>query len=243
MKTMEVINTRKIPMSLFGTGPVGQNVEKEKDFSKRTVDSGVYAGQIKMIFAGQAASGARNVTLQLKLDDGRDYSETIYLSNKEGKNTYVKDGKEYYLPGFLLVNNLALMTAGKGLHELAAEVETRTVKLYDYDAKKELPQDVPAIIPMIGKRVLVAILEEEYEKQSKNDATNKYEGTGEYAVKNSIVKCYDPETRQTAVEIRDEKEATQIDSWLEANKGKLKTVERTAAPANQKSAPTPSGLF
>ena len=230
-------------MSLFGTGPVGQNVEKEKDFSKRTVDTDAYLGTIKMIFAGQAASGARNVTLQLKLDDGREYNETVYLSNKEGKNTYVKDDKEYYLPGFLLMNNMALMTTGKGLHELAADVETRTVKLYDYDAKKELPQDVPAIIPMIGKRVLVAIVEEEYEKQTKNQSTGKYEGNGEYGVKNTIVKCYDPETRQTAVEIREEKEATQLDSWLEANKGKLKTVERTNAPANQKSAPTPSGLF
>lgn len=240
---MVAINTRKHLMSLFGTGPVGQNVEKEKDFSKRTLDTDAYAGTIKMIFAGQAASGARNVTLQLKLDDGREYNETIYLSNKEGKNTYVKDDKEYYLPGFLLMNNMALMTAGKGLHELAADVETRTVKLYDYDAKKELPQDVPAIIPMIGKRVLVAIVEEEYEKQTKNQSTNKYEGNGEYGVKNTIVKCYDPETRQTAVEIREEKEATQLDNWLDANKGKLKTVERTNAPANQKSAPTPSGLF
>lgn len=230
-------------MSLFGTGTTGTNVEKEKDFSKRTVDTDVYAGTIKMIFAGQSAGGARNVTLQLKLDNGKDYNETIYLSNKEGKNTYTKDDKEFYLPGFLLINNLAIMTTGKGIHDLAADVETRTVKLYDYDAKRELPTDVPAVIPMIGKRVLVAIQEEEYEKQSKNDATGKYEGNGEYGVKNVIVKAYDPETRKTAVEMRDDKDATQLDSWLEANKGKLKTVERSAAPANQKSAPTPSGLF
>lgn len=230
-------------MSLFGTGTTGNNVEKEKDFSKRTVDTDVYPGTIKMIFAGQSAGGARNVTLQLKLDNGKDYNETIYLSNKEGKNTYTKDDKEFYLPGFLLVNNLAIMTTGKGIHDLAADVETRTVKLYDFDAKREVATDVPAVIPMIGKRVLVAIQEEEYEKQSKNDATGKYEGNGEYGVRNVIVKAYDPETRKTAVEMRDDKDATQIDAWLEANKGKLKTVERSASPANQKSAPTPSGLF
>lgn len=231
-------------MSLFGTGATNAaNVEKEKDFSKRTVDTDIYGATIKMIFAGQAKSGARNVTIQLKLDNGKDYNETIYLSNKEGKNTYEKDGKEYYLPGYLLVNNLAIMTTDKPLAELESEVETRTVKLYDFDAKKEVSTDVPAVIPMIGKKVLIAIQEEEFEKQKMNDTTKKYEGTGEVGIKNVIVKAYDPETKRTAVEMRDDKEATQHDTWLEANKGKLKKVEIKGAPANQKSAPTPSGLF
>ena len=231
-------------MSLFGTGATNAaNVEKEKDFSKRTVDTDIYGATIKMIFAGQAKSGARNVNIQLKLDNGKDYNETIYLSNKEGKNTYEKDGKEYYLPGYLLVNNLAIMTTDKPLAELESEVETRTVKLYDFDAKKEVSTDVPAVIPMIGKKVLIAIQEEEFEKQKMNDTTKKYEGTGEVGIKNVIVKAYDPETKRTAVEMRDDKEATQHDTWLEANKGKLKKVEIKGAPANQKSAPTPSGLF
>ena len=229
-------------MSLFGTGPTGK-VEAEKDFSKRTVDTGIYGATIKMIFAGQAKSGARFVTLQLKLANGKDYSETIYLSNKEGKNTYEKDGKEYFLPGYLLVNNMALMATNKGLFELAADVETRTVKLYDFDVNKEVAQDVPAVVPLIGKQILIAIQEEEYAKTKLNDSTKKYEPTGEYGIKNVIVKVYDPETKQTAVEIRDSNPAAQHDAWLEANAGKLKVVERTAAPANQKSAPTPSGLF
>ena len=228
--------------SLFGTGSAGK-VEAEKDFSKRTVDTDIYGATIKMIFAGQAKSGARFVTLQLKLANGKDYSETIYLSNKEGKNTYEKDGKEYFLPGYLLVNNMSLMATGKGLFELAADVETRTVKLYDFDAKKEVATDVPAVVPLIGKQILIAIQEEEYAKTKLNDTTKKYEPTGEYGIKNVIVKVYDPETKQTAVEIRDEKPAAQHDAWLEANAGKLKVVERTAAPANHKSAPTPSGLF
>jgi hypothetical protein len=231
--------------NLFGTAASGK-VEAEKDFSKRTLDSDIYGATIKMIFVGQAKSGARNVTIQLKTADGKDYSETIYVTNKEGKNTYEKDGKEFFLPGFLLVNNLAIMTTGKGLHDFVEDdIETKTVKLYDYDAKKELPTDVQAVVPMIGKQVMVAILEEEFAKSKLNESTKKYEPTGEYGVRNVMVKAYNPETRQTAVEMRDDKEAAQADSWLEANKGKLKTVERTAAPANQRtaSAPTASGLF
>ena len=231
-------------MSIFGTGPTNAaNVEKEKDFSKRTLDTGIYSATIKMIFAGQAKSGARFVTIQLKTADGKDYSETVYLTNKEGKNTYEKDGKESFLPGYLLVNNLAIMTTNKPLAELADDVETRTVKLYDFDAKKEVATDVPAVIPMIGQQVLVAIQEEEYEKQKFNDTTKKYEGTGEYAVKNVLVKAYDINTKQTAVEMRDDKPATQHDSWLATYGGKLKEAKKSAAPANQNSAPKASGLF
>lgn len=230
-------------MSIFGTGTTGNNVEKEQDFQKRTLDTGAYSGELKMIFAGAAASGARNVTLQVKFDNGKEYSETVYISNKEGKNTYIKDGKEYYLPGFLLVNNLAVLTTGKGLFDLVKDVEERTVKLYDYDAKKEIATNVPAIIPMIGKRVLLAIQEEEYAKQKKNDATGKYEDSGEYGIRNTIVKAFDPETLQSAVEKEEGTEAKALESWVNFNKGKLKEAKKTAAPANQKSNPTPSGLF
>lgn len=234
---------RNYTMSIFGTGASTNNVEKEVDFSKRTFNSDVYDATIKMAFAGQAASGARFVTLNLVID-GKDYSETIYVSNKEGKNTYVKDGKEFYLPGFLLLNGIAVMACQKGLFDLAADVETRTVKLYDYEAKKEVATDVPAIIPLLGKQIRIAILEEEYAKTKKNDATGKYDPTGEYAVKNSIVKVYNTETNQTPAEMRDDKPAEQMASWLETNKGKLKTVERVAAPANQSTVTKPaSGLF
>lgn len=234
-------------MSLFGTGSTGV-VEQEKDFSKRTLDTNEYPGVLTMAFAGAAASGARFVTLMFKLDNGKDYSEQIYITNKNGGNTYEKDGKQHYLPGFQLVNNLALLTTGKGLMELAGDVETRTVKLYDWDAKKELPQDVPAIIPMMGKRVLLGITEEEYEKTTYNKETNTREYTGEVKVKNSLNKAYHPETRQSVVELRDGAEASALDGWLKNNKGKLKTCEvKGTASANQKtvgaSPATPSGLF
>lgn len=229
---------------LFGDG-FSATAQKEQDFSKRTVDSDVYEAEIKMAFAGQSKGGARSVTLQLKLANGKDYSETVYVSNKEGKNVYVKDDKDYYLPGFLLINNIAIMATEKNLFDLAESVETRTVKLYDYDAKKEVATDVPAIIPLIGKKIMVAIIEKEEEKTALNTSTNKYEPTGEYRIKNEMVKVFNPETKQTAPEMRDEKEATVYANWVTEHKGKLKVAERAAAPANQSTAVAgkPSGLF
>ena len=233
-------------MSIFGTGAASTNVEAETDYSKRTLDSGVYSGSLGIVFAGQAASGARNVTIHVNLDNGKKLTETVYISNKDGQNTYEKEGKHYFLPGFQLINNLAIMTTGKGLFDLADAVETRSVKLYDYEAKAEVLTDVPAIVPMIGQRVLLAVLEEEKEKQKKNDATGKYEGTGEYSLINTIVKCFDPETTQSAVEKADGAEATAMEAWLKVNKGKVKEAKKAATPANQAShsaTAKPSGLF
>lgn len=230
-------------MSLFGTGTVGNNVEKETDTQKRTVDTNEYTGEIKMAFAGQSASGARFVELQINLDSGRPYTERIYVSNKEGKNTYVKDDKEAYLPGFLVLNNLAIFATGKGLHDLAADVETRTIKLYDYDVKREVATDVPAIVPLIGKRVLLAIQEEEQEKNTKG-ADGVYRPSGEVRIANVITKVYDPETRKSAVETRDDLDATHLDAWVARNKGVIKKANlKGGASANQKVATKPSGLF
>ena len=232
-------------MSLFGKG-YNDKAIPVTDRQKRTVDSGVYQGTIKNAFIGKSSGGATSVSLEVKLDSGKTIFETIYVTNREGNNTYEKDGKHYFLPGFQLINNLAIMTTGKGLFDLADAVETRSVKLYDYEAKAEVLTDVPAIVPMIGQRVLLAVLEEEKEKQKKNDATGKYEGTGEYSVINSIVKCFDPETTQSAVEKADGTEATAMEAWLKVNKGKVKEAKKAATPANQAShsaTAKPSGLF
>lgn len=228
---------------LFGTGATSNKVEQEQDFGKRTLNTDVYEAEIKMAFAGQSAKGARSVTLQLKLANGKDYNETIYVSNQAGKNTYEKDGKEYYLPGFLLINAIAIMTCEKSLHDLAADVETKTIKLYDFDSKKEVLTDVPAIVPMIGKKIKVAITEEEYEKNTK--VGNDYVPSGEVGLKNTIVKIYDFETNRTSVEIRDNKEATQMNDWLKTYRNKVKIVEvkGTKGTGTAASATTPSGLF
>ena len=63
-------------MSLFGTGATGTSVEKEQDFNKRTLDTGIYKGKIKMAFADKSSGGAAAVVLQLVLDSGKIYDET-----------------------------------------------------------------------------------------------------------------------------------------------------------------------
>jgi len=241
---MDLLNkTQEInQMSLFGKG-YSDKAQKPTDFQKRTLDTDVYPGIIKMAFVGQSAGGAANVTLEVKLDNGKTYKETIYVTNRQGSNTYEKDGKEFYLPGFLTVNQIALFATGKDLFELEEDLETRTVKIYDFQAGKEVAQDVQAIIPLIDQPVLIAI--EEYEDVKKTKQGNEYVATGEIAIRNQIQKVYHPETRQTYVEASEEKEATQLDSWLADNKGKVRKLKSATESANTNTVtkPTSSGLF
>lgn len=230
---------------LFGKG-YEEKAEKVSDFSgKRTLDSNVYEGTVRMAFAGQSANGAAFVTLDILLDNGKTYKETIYVSNRDGDNTYVdKNKKIQYLPGFLTVNQLCLLGTGKDLFELEDTVETKTVKLYDFDVKAEVNTDVPSIEGLRGAKVLLAIVE--YEEAKKAKQGNEYLPTGEIAIRNQIDKVYDLDTKQTYVEKVEGKEATQHDSWISYNKGKVRELKnKPTANANTTTLakPTSSGLF
>lgn len=229
-------------MSLFGKG-YSDNAAKPTDFQKRTLDTDLYEGTIKMAFVGQSAGGAANVTVELKLDNGKTYKETMYVTNREGSNTYTKDDKEFYLPGFLVANQLALFSTEKDLFELESELETRTVKLYDFQAGREVATDVQAIIPMLDQRVLVAI--EEYEDEKKKKQGNEYVSTGEVVLRNQIQKVFLPDTKQTFAEATEDKEASYVETWLADNKGKVRKLKGAADSANTTTLDKPksSGLF
>lgn len=230
-------------MSLFGKGYAAE-AEKPQDFQKRTLDTGIYEGVVRMAFAGQSSGGAASITLELALDNGKTYKETMYVSNKKGENTYVdKNDKVQYLPGFLTANQLALFATGKDLFELEPDIETRTIKLYDFNAQKELPTDVPCLVPLLDQRVLVVI--EEYEDEKKSKQGNEYIPTGEIQLKNQIIKVLQPGTRLTAVEVDEGKTEPAYANDRESKAGVVRKLKGKTESANTQvaSKPTPSGLF
>lgn len=236
-------------MSLFGTG-FHKDAEKETDFQKFTLDSDVYEAKIKQAFAGKSKQGANCVTFVFEVMQGgkpKEYTETVYVSNRNGENTYVnkKDNTIHQLPGFLLVNNICLMACGKTIMDMDGTSEPALAKVYDSESKTNVTKEVPGLPLLYGKVVKLAILEKEEEKTSWNDSTSRYEGTGEYFLKNEIVRVFDNETLRTAPEIRDGKETPEAyNYWIESNKGKVKEAPRTQQTNVKKhDAPKPSGLF
>lgn len=230
-------------MSLFGKG-YNDKAIPVTDKQKRTVDSGVYQGTIKNAFIGKSSGGATSVSLEVKLDSGKTIFETIYVTNKQGDNTYEKDGVIGYLPGFLTVNQIALFATGKDLYELEPEMEERIVKQYDSKAGKQVDKPAMVIVPLLEQPILVAIKEVRENKTKAGDG-NKRITLAEDRVFNTIDKVFHPSTFHTQAELEQDKEATYLATWQKDNDGKLDDRYKSVESANSAtvSKPSSSGLF
>lgn len=230
-------------MSLFGKG-YNDKALPVTDRQKRTVDSGVYQGTIKNAFIGKSSGGATSVSLEVKLDSGKTIFETIYVTNKQGDNTYEKDGVIGYLPGFLTVNQIALFATGKDLYELEPEMEERIVKQYDSKAGKQVDKPAMVIVPLLEQPILVAIKEVRENKTKAGDG-NKRITLADERVYNTIDKVFHPSTFHTQAELEQEKEAAYLESWKKDNEGKVDDRYKSVESANSAtvSKPSSSGLF
>lgn len=198
------------------------------------LETDVYAGTIKVAYAGKSDGGAQNVTIIADLG-GKEYRETLYITNKKGENFYLnKEDKRVALPGFTTVDDICQVATDKTLAEQATE--DKMVNIYDPDLKKEAPKSVPVLTELTGKPILVAVQKSIVDKTKKEG--NDYVPTGESREENTIEKVFHPEFRCTVVEakkaVADGKkpEAGFIDVWVERNKGKTrdKRQDRSNAP-------------
>ena len=81
------------------------------------LESDIYKGTVKLAYLDVWGSGAHYVDLTLTLN-GKDYNEKITITNKQGENFYEKNGKNYPLPGFVTIDDICLVTVGKGLADM-----------------------------------------------------------------------------------------------------------------------------
>jgi hypothetical protein len=200
------------------------DLEQSGDFlgGGGAIDSGIYTGTIKLAYAGVAKSGARSLTVHVDVN-GREYRETLYVTSgteKGCKNYYEKNGKKSPLPGFTTANDMALLSTGQPLSE--QELEEKVVKLYDYDAKAEVPTKVQAVTSMMGKQITLGILKQVVDKNKKNDTTGAYEPTGETREENVIDKVFHTESGRTVTEVMAKGESDFLGKWKERNAGTVR---------------------
>jgi hypothetical protein len=209
------------------------------------LDTDIYTATIKTAYIGKAsASDARNVTLLLDVN-GREVRQQIWVSNRQGEVTY-KDknsGELKNLPGFNQINSLCMLVCSKEMGDM--DVEELTVKLYDFDAKKELPQAVDCFTELHGEKVQIALQRQTVDKTALDQNTGKYEPTGETRDINEIVKFFPEDKLVTisdvaefvkglggnfddvlengeihkAIANMDESNSNYAEKWLERNKG------------------------
>jgi hypothetical protein len=203
-------------------------LEKAEDrlggFSALETDA--YTGTVKLAYAGKSDGGALNVTVVLDLD-GREYRETVYITNKKGENFFLNKqdtSKKVPLPGFTVINDLCICTTEAPLSE--QPTEEKQVMVYDYDQKKELPQAAEVLIDLIGKPVTVGILQTLENKGVKQTDGSYADGPEERTV-NNIDKVFHEPSKMTVVEATanggwDADKAAFMNGWLERNKGKTR---------------------
>lgn len=162
------------------------------------LDTDIYAAKIKTAYIGKAsASEARNVTLLLDIE-GREVRQQIWVSNRAGEVTYKdkKTGDDKNLPGFNQINSLCMLVTSKEMGEM--DVEELKFNIYDFEAKKELPQTVDCFSELHGEMINVALQRQTVDKTALDQNTGKYEPTGEVRDQNEIVKFF-PETKLVTI--------------------------------------------
>lgn len=217
-------------MSLFGN-LTNEGLEEAQDRlgGFRRLESDAYLGKIKMAYAGQSSGGARSITLIFGHGEGakEEYRETIYITNREGKNYYVDDKKKKQpLPGFTTIDDICQMITGKPLAEQATE--EKVVNVYDADAKKELPKSVPVLTELLDGDVILGIIKQTVTKQVKQGDT--YVDSDETREENVIEKVFHHPSQLTVAEAKKGvQSAAFYGAWVETNKGKTRDKTKKAA--------------
>lgn len=191
----------------------GQNEDYIPGSGGFVMDTGVYPMTIDLAYLGESQGGAMNVTVWLKEVDGnRSHRETFYVTSgkaKGQKNTFTdKSGKKRLLPGMEAMNQLALITTGKPLAGLTPEA--KTVKLWDFEERKELPKEVPVLTDMLQQPVLVCITKRRENKRQ--NVGGEWIDTNEAREFNEVSKFLHP-SGHTVAEKKAKEEAEYRVTW------------------------------
>lgn len=187
-------------------------------------ETDIYDATIKVAYAGKSAAGAQSVTVIADIGD-REYRETFYVTDREGKNYYEakdkdgnKTGNKRALPGFTVVEDICLVTTGEPLSE--QDAEEKQVKIYNPETKQEEPTGVMVLTGLTNQKVKLGIIKATENKSEKNQQTGNYDLIADTREVNFVDKVFHAEQKMTVVEAKNgATEASFHDAWLEKNKG------------------------
>lgn len=200
------------------------------------LETDIYTMTIKGFYVSQSEGGAKAINIIALRPDGKEYRETVYITKKTGENWFLSsDKKKVPLPGFTIIDDICLVTDGG---DLSSQVfEERTINLYDYDAKKDLPKVVMQAVNIIDKQVDLGIYQIQENKNEKNEQTGQYEPTEKVVTKNVIRKVWHSEAKMTVAEAENNVEEQGVfwKKWQETHKGKVDDSKVVTAGAGGKS--------
>ena len=183
-----------------------------------TKNTGVYDMIVDTAYMGKSAKGAVSVNLILKsavTGDNTTFRQTLWVASgdkKGNKNYYVdKNNKKRLLPGMAQADHISHICTGKPLATLTPE--EKTIKLYDFDKKAEMPTKVAALTEMHGCKIKVGVHKVRANKVVKNQAGG-YDDTAAERVYNEIDKVFFPDGLTLAEKRAEETEPKFIGKWM-----------------------------
>jgi len=185
----------------FKGADVAQDDKVETDFvgGAGLLDSDLYTATIKAAYEVPSTSSKAVMIHYILVINGKEYRFNNCIISGKGVPTYGSGRDKKNLPGFNQLNSLTMLVLGKEVGD--TDVEELTLKLYDYDAKAEVPKAVDCYSELHGQEVQVLIQKQTVDKTKKDDATGKYEPTGETRDENDIVKFFPAAAAVTLSEV------------------------------------------
>lgn len=209
-------------MSFFSDVKQVDNLEEVKDSvggSYAPMQSGVYDATIKYAYTGEAKSGAKSITFCFDVD-GREHTETMYVTNRNKQTFYTKDGKNYPLPSFTTANDIARL-ALKGKQITALTTQEKILELYDYESRGKKKTAVDVFTDLMGQKVKLGIKQVKAFKQVKDSQGNYVDGD-EIRVSNAIDKVFHATNSKTVNELLAKKEEAEfVTEWENKWNGKV----------------------
>ena len=198
------------------------------------LDTGIYTGKIKVMYAGILESGTKFVTGIFDFG-GKEYRETFWVTNKKGEHYYFrKDDTEkkskITMAGYTVVNDICLTSGSAPINE--QKLEDKIVNVWDSEAKKELPKSVKVFVDLVGQPVslgIVRALENKTEKQG-----DEYVAINDTREVNFVEKVFHTETKKTVAEATGGRETAEFwGKWEEKNKGETRDRRTKKDGANE----------
>lgn len=217
-------------MNMLANLKYDDSIEHEKDTisTYQVFDSNIYDVTIKYAYLQKSRAGALGLHLAFDID-GKEYREALYVTNRNGDNFYKdQNGNKHYLPSFNHADALAAFTCKKPLSEL--DTESKIIKLYNYDAGKEIPTEVPMITAMLDKPVKLGVIKQKEFKQI-NDGSGNYVDSDEIREVNKLDKVFRSSDSMTTAEVRAEADKAEFaDQWLSKWQGQVRDKTANKQP-------------
>jgi len=151
-------------------------------------DTGIYPVQVLLAYLDVSRNGAKCINFIFKrVSDSKELRHTIYITNRNGDNFYVRENVEHLLPGWLQVKSIYEIATGTSFDK--ANTQEKAVNIYDYDTKKESPQNREVLVDILNKPLVIGVHRMTVDKNVKNDS-GEYVPSGEVRDVNEVNKAF-----------------------------------------------------